>query len=252
MEQQKEELDRQELEWGEKQKQFEASNKNQIRTTPAPQPATSKQQPGHGSNTNAFSETFSQFRNQQQTAPQVQPTPAPFQQQQQQQQGGQNYDDLLRQAANFSRSRNYAAAAQANQQAVKINPARPDAYANLGGISLYGSGDLSAALANSKEAIQRGGVVYFRVMHDHQNMSYQDHCEGNLGIGRDRVEFSSPLHNFRAVKEDVKEVKGNKWNPLRGGGKDDFHVELKDKRHFNLLPVTNPKPVREMMLQLAK
>ncbi len=124
--------------------------------------------------------------------------------------------------------------------------------ANLGWIALYGTGDLGAAAAHYRDAMQRGGTVYFRVLHDHQNMTYQNHCEGNLGIGNGRIEFSSPVHNFRALISDVKEVKSNKWNPLRGGGKDDFHVELKDKRNFNLLSPVNAKAIREMILSLAK
>jgi len=167
-------------------------------------------------------------------------------------QSGASYEDLLRQAANFGRARNYNAAIQANQQAIRANPARPDAYANLGWIALYGTGDLSAAQTHYKDAIQRGGTVFFRVLHDHQNMTYQNHCEGNLGISAGRIEFSSPTHNFRSAMNEVKEVKANKWNPLRGSGKDDFHVELKDKRNFNLLSPVNAKAIREMIFQLAK
>lgn len=247
--QQQEELDRQKQELEEKQRQFEMANRKQVRPTPTPPP--SRQQP---SNQNSI------FRNLRPTpvptpAPVRIPTPPPFQRQQQTVAPvGPSYDDLLRQGANLARSRNYAAAAQMNQQAIRMNAARPDAYANLGWIALYGTGDMGAAMSNYKEAIARGGTVYFRVVHDHQNMSYQDRCEGNLGIGKDHVGFSSSiqLHNFRVAMSEVKEVKANRWNPLRGGGKDDFHIELKDRRNFNLLSVTNAKLVREMILQLVK
>ncbi|MBL8173809.1 MAG: serine/threonine protein kinase [Bryobacterales bacterium] len=235
--QQQEELDRQKLELEEKQKQFEAANRKQPPAPngrPAPPP------------NKAPTQLLKNLQKQQVPAPPSAPVAALPQP------PGPTYDDLLRQAAAHSRARNYTAATQTNLQAVKLNPARPDAHANLGWIALYGTGDTAAALTHYKDALQRGGLVFFQVQHDHQNMTYSNRCEGNLGIGNGRIEFTSPQHGFRAALADVKEVKSNKWNPLRGGGKDDFHIELKDKRNFNLLSPVNPKPIREMILQLAK
>ncbi len=243
LQQQQEELDRQKRELEERQKQFEMSSRKQARPTPAPTPAPTpvmQQQ-------SRMLKNLQQLNPNQKQLPQPRPAPGPIVQPQ-----GPTYEDLLRQAANFSRARNYNAASQANLQAIKVNGARPDAYANLGWIALYGTGDLGAAMTHYKDALQRGGVVYFRVQHDHQNMTYLNRCEGTLGIGGGRIEFTSPEHSFRAAKADVKEVKSNKWNPLRGGGKDDFHVELNDKRNFNFVSPVHSKPIREMILQLAK
>ncbi|MFN7937685.1 MAG: serine/threonine-protein kinase [Bryobacteraceae bacterium] len=262
LQKQQAELDRQKLELEEKQKQLTPPGKK-------PPPAVVNQNqsnPPANKQTNIL-QRLSQFDRdplppqsgpgQQQSLPPLHQQQQTQQQQQQQQQQfqppqGAAYDDLLRQAANFARGRNYNAATQINQQAIKVNAARPDAYANLGWIALYGTGDFSAAQTYYKDAIQRGGTVYFRVLHDHQNMSYQNHCEGNLGIGAGRIEFVSPIHSFRSSMNEVKEVKANKWNPLRGSGKDDFHVELKDKRNFNLLSPVNAKTIREMIFLLAK
>lgn len=242
--QQQEELDRQKKELEEKQRQFEMSSRKQGRPTPAPTPVM-QQQSRMLKNLQQLQQNQQQ-QNQQQ-APQPTPAPGPIVQPQ-----GPTYEDLLRQAANFSRARDYNAAWQANLQAIKLNAARPDAYANLGWIALYGTGDLGAAMTHYQEALQRGGMVYFRVQHDHQNMTYLNRCEGTLGIGGGRIEFTSPEHSFRAAKAEVKEVKSNKWNPLRGGGKDDFHVELNDKRNFNFVSPVHAKPIREMIFQLAK
>ncbi|MBL8219388.1 MAG: protein kinase [Bryobacterales bacterium] len=243
LKQQQEELDRQKLELEEKQKQLENANKKQPRSIPTPPP--NKQ-------SNMLQTLQQQVNRNPQQPAQPTPVPTPVPAQVVPQPSGAAYDDLLRQAATFSRARNYNAAIQANLQAIKVNPARPDAHANLGWIALYGTGDLRAAATHYKDAMQRGGVVYFRVLHDHQNLTYQNHCEGNLGIGNGRIEFNSPTHNFRSSIADVKEVKSNKWNPLRGGNKDDFHVELKDKRNFNFLSPVNAKPIREMILQLVQ
>jgi myosin heavy subunit len=164
---------------------------------------------------------------------------------------GQGYDDLLRQAANLSRSRNYNGAIQVNQQAIRANSARPDAYANIGWIALYGTGDMGLAMSHYKEAIQRGGMVYFRVMHDHQQMSFQDRCEGNLGIARDHLQYTSSngIHNLKLSKAEIGEIRENKLPFRRVSG--DFHIKAADGRNFNLLPVSNARLVRDMILQLA-
>jgi len=169
---------------------------------------------------------------------------------------GPTYEYLMQSAANLSRQRNYQAALQVNQQAIQMNPARPDAYSNIGWISLYGTGDLQGALSSYKEAIARGGAAWFRVLHDHQQLTYQDHCQGDLGITKEGVTFRAQngAHNFSLGRGAIREIKENKSTPLNllRKVKDDFHIKSNDDRNFNLLPVSNARQVRDMIIQLAK
>jgi serine/threonine protein kinase len=168
---------------------------------------------------------------------------------------GPSYESLMQSAANLSRGRNYQSALQMNHQAIQMNPGRPDAYSNIGWISLYATGDLQAALSNYKEAIARGGTAWFRVLHDHQQLTYQDHCQGDFGISKEGVTFRAQngIHNFTVGKSAIREIKENKatLNFMRKV-KDDFHVKTSDDRNFNLLPVSNARQVRDMIIQLAK
>lgn len=161
------------------------------------------------------------------------------------------YDDLMRQAYGYTRARNYQASMQASQAAMRADPNRPEAYANAGWVALYGSGDLSTAMTNYREALSRGGTVWFRVYHDHLNMTFQQRCAGDLGIARDHVQFASQdqAHNFRIAGSDIKEIQGNRipFRPVSG----DFHIKALDGRNFNLISVSNSKAVRDMILQLA-
>ncbi|MBI4906012.1 MAG: protein kinase [Acidobacteria bacterium] len=186
------------------------------------------------------------------------------QQQQQQQQGsntkqqqlippvGSTFDDAMRQSRAAMNARNYPAATQFAQQAIKANPARPDGYSQLGWIAIYGIGDMQLAQQSYKDAIARGGVVWFRVNHDHANGSYQFRCTGDLGIARDHVEFQAQggEHNFRLANSAIAEAKGNSALRRLVGASNDFHIHSTDGRRFNLVSVSNPKPIREMILSL--
>lgn len=164
-----------------------------------------------------------------------------------------NYEDMMRQAFQMSRASNYPAAMQLSQQAARVNPGRPEAYSNMGWIALYGSGDLQTATANYREAIHRGGIVWVRVNHDHSNLTFQIHCTGDLGIAEDRIEFAAHnrQHNFRLPRNAIKEMQNNKFNPFKPMS-GDFHIKDKDGRNYNLISVTSPKAVRDMIMQLAK
>ncbi|MCC6364395.1 MAG: protein kinase [Bryobacterales bacterium] len=259
LKQQQEMLDQKQRELAEKEKQVEQQRlRSQQQKAPVRQEQRQTQQQQNGNPYDQLNNNLRlrQQQMQQQLQQQLQQQQAlrPQQQQQQQQQftpPTPTYDDLMRQAHGFSRARNYQASMQATQAAIRTNPNRPEAYANAGWVALYGSGDLSTAIANYREALSRGGTVWFHVYHDHLNMTFQQRCAGDLGIAKDHVEFTSQdqAHNFRIAKSGLREVQGNRipFRPVSG----DFHVKSTDGRNFNLISVTNPKAVRDMILQLA-
>ncbi|MCZ2149804.1 MAG: protein kinase [Bryobacterales bacterium] len=253
LKQQQEALDQKQRELAERESQIEQQRlRAQQQKAPA-QPAQGQTQPRQ--NGNPYEQLNNNLRlRQQQMQQQLQQQlqqQAPRPQQQQFAPPTPTYDDLMRQAYGFSRARNYQASIQASQAAVRVNPNRPEAYANIGWVALYGSGDLSTAMANYRESLRRGGTVWFRVYHDHLNMTFQQRCSGDLGIARDHVEFAAQdhAHNFRIPKSEIREIQGNRipFRPVSG----DFHVKSTDGRNFNFISATNAKPVRDMILQLA-
>jgi serine/threonine protein kinase/tetratricopeptide (TPR) repeat protein len=263
LKQQQEMLDQKQRELAEKERQVEQQRlrtqqqKAPVQQVQRQQTQQQQQQQQQQQNWNPYEQLNNNLRLRQQQMQQQlqqQQQQAILRQQQQQQQLAPpipTYDDLMRQAYGFSRARNYQASMQASQAAIRTNPNRPEAYANIGWVALYGSGDLSTAMANYREALSRGGTVWFRVYHDHLNMTFQQRCTGDLGVAKDHVEFAAQdqAHNFRIAKSDIREIQGNRipFRPVSG----DFHVKSTDGRNFNLISVSNPKAVRDMILQLA-
>lgn len=158
------------------------------------------------------------------------------------------YEDLIRKAQDATRARNYPLSSQISQQAIQLNGARPEAYANLGWVSLYGTGDLQAAAQNYRQAIDKGGTVWFRVFHDHQNGSFATRCMGDLGISKDTVLFvgQDGSHNLKGPRSSIQEVKEHRFpfRPVSG----DFHIKLNDNRQYNIVSVTNAKPIRDLIV----
>lgn len=161
------------------------------------------------------------------------------------------YEELLKQSGEMSTAGKYKEAVLLSQQAIKLDPTRPDAYSRVGWTTLYGTGDLKATVDNYKEAVQRGGVVFFRVIHDHQGGTFQNRCEGNLGLSKTEIQYQ-PKSGPDALKAPIAEVQEIKDNPEGKSVSGDFHVQLSGNRRFEFLPVTNAKPVRDMILQLSR
>jgi serine/threonine protein kinase len=182
---------------------------------------------------------------QQQTPPPAAQDPAPAQ-------AAATYSDILRQAQQATRARDYPLATQLSRQAMQLNPNRPEAYANLGWVLLYGSNDLEGARQNYQQALDYGGTIWFRVHHDHQNGSFRDKCLGDLGISRDIVQFlgQDPSHNFKAPRTTIKEARGNRspFNSVSG----DFHIKLNDNRNYNMVSVVQAKPLRDIIVDFLK
>ncbi len=163
-----------------------------------------------------------------------------------------SYEDLIRQAQEATRNRNYAQSTQLSEQAIQMNGGRPEAYANLGWIALYGSGDLAAGTRHYQRALQSGGTVWFRIHHDHANGSFSTRCLGDFGISKDTVQFigQDGSHNFKVARNTLKEVKEHRmpFRPVSG----DFHVKLGDDRQYNMVSVTNAKAVRELIVSFLR
>jgi hypothetical protein len=147
---------------------------------------------------------------------------------------------------------NYPVAMQLAQQAIKLNPGRPEGYSQAGLVALYGLNDIPVASANYKEAMNRGGIVWFKVHHDHGNGSFQLRCSGELGLAKDRVEYQAQggAHNFRMPKQSIAEAKGNSALKRLAGVSGDFHIKATDGRNFNLVSSANNKQVRDLILNL--
>ncbi|MBL8209273.1 MAG: protein kinase [Bryobacterales bacterium] len=162
------------------------------------------------------------------------------------------YEDLIRQAQEATRNRNYPQSTQLSEQAIKLNAGRPEAYANLGWIALYGTGDLATATRHYQKALQAGGTVWFRIHHDHANGSFSTRCMGDLGISRDTLQFigQDGSHNFKVARNTLKEVKEHRM-PFRSVS-GDFHVKLGDDRQYNMVSVTNAKAVRELIVSFLR
>jgi serine/threonine protein kinase len=162
------------------------------------------------------------------------------------------YEDLLRLGDNAARMRNYRGAADYYLQAVRADPNRPQAYANIGWLYLYQLGDMQGGLNNYRRAVELGGVVYFLVHHDHTNLSFQQYCSGNLGISRTRIGFTDQRgqHNFAFNKNELREVKENRFPFKQVQG--DFHIKTNDGRNYNLVSAGNAMQIRNIILELGR
>jgi hypothetical protein len=100
--------------------------------------------------------------------------------------------------------------------------------------------------------VNRGGIVWFRVYHDHGNGSFRQHCSGDLGVAKDRVEFRAQgaPHNFNMPLATVVEARANSAVKVLAGVSGDFHIKSSDGRNFNLVSMSNAKPVRDIILNL--
>ncbi len=161
-----------------------------------------------------------------------------------------SYEDLMGAGHTAARNRENQAALDNYLKAASIDDSRPQAFASAGWMYLYSFGDLPNVLTNYRRALQLGGMVHFRVQHDHGNLTFEQTCSGDFGFSRDRVNYTDDrgAHSFTATRDQVQPLQQNRasTNQLFG----DFRVRLADGRTFNLISITKPKPIGDLILQL--
>jgi hypothetical protein len=115
---------------------------------------------------------------------------------------------------------------------------------------LYSFGDYPNVLTNYRRALQLGGMVHFRVQHDHGNLTFEQVCSGDFGFSRERVAYTDDrgAHSFSVSRDKVEQIQQNKASTGQLFG--DFRIRLPDGRTFNFISYTKPKPIGDLILQL--
>src|SRR5258708_22633503 len=107
--------------------------------------------------------------------------------------------------------RNPYQAMQVLNQAVQMEPSRPQAYNALGEIELYSMRQLGPAVQHYKAALEHGGEATFHVLHDHGGTGFSRSCSGWLSVSKNGIRFEAfdSLHKFQAASGDIFEAKLN-------------------------------------------
>lgn len=165
---------------------------------------------------------------------------------------GPDYDDLTDRAVAAMQANNSRGAIGFLQQAVNIDPAKPQAYGLLGFAQLYGTSDILAAERSMRAAIERGGGAPFRVYHDHDGF-FNTFCQGSLFVSKATVTFKGDdgKHTFGANRADIKETKINGFVGAQFGA---FHLKVAigagKPETFNFAPATRQKPESNLIINL--
>lgn len=165
---------------------------------------------------------------------------------------GPDYDDLTDRAVAAMQANNSRGAIGFLQQAVNIDPAKPQAYGLLGFAQLYGTSDILAAERSMRAAIERGGGAPFRVYHDHDGF-FNTFCQGSLFVSKATVTFKGDdgKHTFGANRADIKETKINGFVGAQFGA---FHLKVAigagKPETFNFAPATRQKAESNLIINL--
>jgi len=160
-----------------------------------------------------------------------------------------DYDELTDQATTALRANNAASAVSLLQQAIKMNPTPPTAYALLGYAELYGYRNISQAEMPMRAAVEHGGSAVFRVYHDHDGF-FKTYCIGSFFVTRTNMTFKADngVHTFEANKPDVKEIKMNGFVGSEYGA---FHIKVGQK-NYNFAPATTNKGEANLIINLVQ
>jgi tetratricopeptide (TPR) repeat protein len=163
------------------------------------------------------------------------------------------YDDVIASARGALQTRDFQTALKLGQQAVAIDPSKSDAYEIVGITYLYGMGNVSAAEAAYRAALQRGGNARFSATHDHDGF-FQTYCQGTFALSRLGVAYFSNdgRHQFNVTFKDMREVGMNK---LIGGNFAAFHVKFIENgknRNYNFAPGTFSPAETKLILGLLR
>jgi hypothetical protein len=166
---------------------------------------------------------------------------------------GPDYDDLTDRAVAAMQANNSNGAITFLQQAVNIDPSKPQAYGLLGFAQLYGANNILAAERSMRAAIERGGGAPFRVYHDHDGF-FNTFCQGSLFVSKATVTFKGDdgNHTFGANRADIKEAKLNGFVGSQYGA---FHLKVAigsgKPENYNFAPATRQKAESNLIISLV-
>ena len=150
-----------------------------------------------------------------------------------------DYDTLITRANSATQSRDFQTTIKLAQQAMAIDPNRPEAYQSAGIAQLYGLQDFEGAAVSLRAARRRGGSVLFIVNHDHDG-SFGSYCQGTLQIVNFGISYTSNTeskHSFLISHDSVTSVGVN----TSRSDFSSFHIKTKQKGKVgivNLAPQT--------------
>jgi tetratricopeptide (TPR) repeat protein len=169
-----------------------------------------------------------------------------------------SYDDLINLAVQKIGVADYAAAGQALNKAIELDPSQPRAYQVMGAALLYVGGDLATVEKFMRKAIELGGSAVFRVYHDDDG-TFNTVCTGSLYVAKDTVRYESDdnRHTFETSTADIKNAK------LQGGFRQafnnkayvgSFNIKLssgdKDSKNYNFAPGSGKQAESMLILRL--
>lgn len=163
------------------------------------------------------------------------------------------YEDVIAKANGALQAADYQNAIRLSQQAVDIDPNRPQAFEIAGIAQLYGFKDVGAAATAMRAAVQRGGSASFSVTHDHDGF-FQSYCQGSLYISSQGVSFRSNdgKHSLAVNRADVK---GAGLNSFVGANFYSFHVKVNQNnksKTYNFAPGMLSAAETNLILELLK
>ena len=140
-----------------------------------------------------------------------------------------SYSDLVKQAGDMLRSKQYAEAQTLLNQAIAANPGGAQAYDAIAKVELYYLNQPAKAFEHYRAAVANGGVATLRV--------FADHAEGWLTISKGNAGFKSydGAHSFDSAA--VIEAKKNRSNLVKvGKARQTFHIRLANGQNYNFEP----------------
>jgi len=167
---------------------------------------------------------------------------------------GPSYDDLTDRATDALRANNAYGAIGLLQQAIRLDPSQPSAYALLGFAQLYGNRNIAAAQEAMRAAIEHGGGAVFRVYHNHTGV-FETYCEGSLFVRKGSVSYKADdgRDTFDTTDANIKEIK---TNALIGANYGAFHIKVKQevngRSNYDFAPATKQKAESNLIISLVK
>jgi hypothetical protein len=166
--------------------------------------------------------------------------------------GTPDYDDYIDHVSASISSQDWNSAMTYAQQAVQLDPSKPQAYQLLGTMLLYVRQDYAGAEQAMRASIERGGSAAFHVYHDHTG-NFQEYCEGTLFVTKSGVTFkaNNGADTFETEDSNIKEAK---TNGFVGSALGAFHIkpveQINGRNNFNFAPNTRNKAEAQMIIRL--
>lgn len=165
---------------------------------------------------------------------------------------GPDYDELTDRAVAAIQANNHNTASSLLRQAVDVDSSKPQAYALLGLVQLYGNRDSFSAERSMRAAIERDGGAPFRVYHDHDGL-FTAWCQGSLFVSKKDVTYRADdgNHTFEAGRAEIKEAKINGFVGAQYGA---FHLKVgtgaSKGNNYNFAPATRQKSESSLIIKL--